>query len=258
MDLRTYFHLSAYRGSVAAGAINTLIPGVNDQILAKDANGNFLAPSGSTIGLAATGGTTISRTRINTPALREIALPYIAPLNNGLTIPSPPNLAYYADAGPQPRTADPVELDASSGDAGAQTYYGLLWWFFGRREQSPGKEYRCRFTSTITASAGTWQNGAITLDQVLPAAVYQIVGMDLFGTNLIGGRLIFAGGGWRPGVLARNAVSNVPHQIFLGGQLGVFGEFNSVAMPQLEIYAEGANTAQEGYFDLVRVGPYTG
>jgi hypothetical protein len=66
----------------------------------------------------------------------------------------------------------------------------------------------------------------------------------------------FRGDHSRPGATGRPTVSGVPHSIFTDGRLGVFGEFNSVAMPQLEIYAEAANSVQEGYLDLVRVGDY--
>ena len=257
MDNRTFFHTVAYRGSVGAGLANVAIAGVADPIVARDANSNFLSPNGVTINWGVAGGINNVRTRINTASLREVALPYLAPINQTLTVPSPPNLAYFGDAGPKPRPADAISVEATSADAGAQTYYALLNFSFGRREPTPGKEYRTRFTAAITAVAGSWVNGAITLDQVLPAGIYQICGMDIFGTNLIAGRLVFPGGGWRPGVYARNAVNNVPHRIFLDGTLGVFGEFNSVAMPTLDIYAEGANTSQEGYLDLVQVGPYT-
>jgi hypothetical protein len=84
--------------------------------------------------------------------------------------------------------------------------------------------------------------------------VYEIVGMDVFGTNLLGARLIFAGGGWRPGVLARNAVASVPNEMFLDGDVGALGQFDSVTLPQLEIYVEAANSAQEIYWDIVRLG----
>jgi hypothetical protein len=256
MDAKTYFHLAAYRGSLVTASVNVALAGVNDAALTRDASSNFLAPGGMRIRLGATGGVNISRSRINTASLREVALPYIAPVNNGLTVPTPPNLADFGDYGPTPRAADSISIETTHSDAATQVMYALLWMIFGRKEPTPGREYRTRFTGAITAVAGTWVSGAMTLDQVLPAGIYQVVGMDVFGTNLLAARLAFVGGGWRPGVLARPTVSGVPHPIFTDGRLGVFGEFNSVAMPQLEIYAEAANSVQEGYLDLVRVGDY--
>lgn len=256
MDTRTFFHLAAYRGSVVNGTTNTAIAGVPDNILTRDASNNFLAPGGSKIRLGVAGGVNASRARINTASLREVALPYIAPINTGITAPSPPNVADFGDYGPAPRAADSVSVESTHTDIAAQIQFALLWLMFSRKEPTPGKEYRTRFTAAINGTVGAWTSGAITLDQVLPAGIYQITGMDVFGTNLLAARLIFMGGGWRPGVLARNAVNNIPHPIFTDGRLGVYGEFNSVAMPQLECYSEAANSAQEGYLDLVNIGPY--
>jgi hypothetical protein len=110
-----------------------------------------------------------------------------------------------------------------------------------------------RGTAAITGVVGSWASGAITLDQNLPAGIYEIQGLDMFGTNLLVGRLIFPGGGLRPGAPARNAVSNVPNDLFTGGKLGVYGQFDTVALPQLEIFVEAANSAQEVYMDIVKV-----
>lgn len=254
MDTKTYFHLAAFRGSVTNGTVNTAIAGVLDNILARASSNNFLAPPGGRIRAAYAGGVNASRARINTPALRQVGLPYIAPLNTGVTAPSPPNMADFGDNGPLPAEADEISVESTHTDVAAQIQFALMWLKFGRKEQAGGQEYRVRGTAAITGVVGSWASGAITLDQVLPSGIYQIVGMDAFGTNLLGARLIFQGGGWRPGVLARNAVNNIPHPIFTNGALGVFGEFDSVAMPQLEIYVEAANSSQEVYLDLIRLG----
>jgi hypothetical protein len=254
VDTRTYFHLSAFRGSVTNGTTNTAIAGVADNILSKSPSGAFLAPMGARIVAGVAGGINASRARINTPVLRSVGLPYIAPLNLTVAAPSPPNVANYGPMGPAPAGADEISVESTHTDAAPQIQFAMLWLRFGRRESTAGQVYRIRGTAAITGVIGSWASGAITLDQTLPAGIYQIQGMDAFGTNLMGARLIFPGGGWRPGVLARNAVGSVPHPLFFSGELGVFGEFDSVAIPQLEIYVEAANSAQEVYLDMVRVG----
>lgn len=252
--LMPQFHLAAYRGSLAAGSSLLALTGVADQALTRDASSNFLAPQGASIRLAFAGGTDIVRAQISTASLREVALPDIAPVNTGLTVPSPANLADFGDIGIMPRAADAIGVNAYHSNAGAQVMYAGLIFQFGRTQPRAGKEYRVRFTAAITGSAGTWQSGAITLDQTLPAGIYQVTGLDVYGTNLLAARLIFPGAAWRPGVLARNAVTGIPRPEWTDGRLGVYGEFNSVAMPQLETYVEAANTAQVGFVDLIRVG----
>lgn len=252
MDNDTYFHLAAFRGSVANGTTNTAIAGVNDNALAKSSTGAFFAPKGGRIRAAVAGGVNASRARINTPILRNVGLPYIAPLNTGVTAPSPPNLADYGPMGPAPNETDEISVESTHTDAAPQIQFALMLLQFARRDPIPGNTIRLRFTSAITGVVGSWASGGITLDQNVPAGDYQIVGMDVFGTNLLGARLIFTGGGWRPGVLGRNAVGSVPHQLWLNKTLGVFGEFNNTAIPQLEIFVEAANTAQEGYLDVIK------
>lgn len=254
MDNRTFFHLAAFRGSVTNGTTNTAIAGVPDSILARSSANNFLAPDQTTIRAATAGGLNASRSRINTPNVRAVGLPYIAPLQTGISAQSPPNIADFGIRGPRPAAADEISVEATHTDVAAQIQFALMWLALGRREWTPGDKYRIRGTAAITGVVGAWANGAITLDQNLPAGIYQIQGMDAFGTNLLGARLIFPGGGWRPGCFARNAVASVPDPIFTDGRLGVYGEFDTVAIPQLEIYVEAANTAQEVYFDIVRLG----
>jgi hypothetical protein len=254
VDNKTYFHLAAFRGSVTNGTTNTAIAGVADNILTKASSGAFLAPSGGRIRLAAAGGVNASRARINTPAMRAVGLPYIAPLQTGITVQSPPNLADYTDFGPLPAPADEISVESTHTDAAPQIQFALMLLKFGYKQPTVGMRYRLRGTATITGVVGSWASGAITLDQTLPSGIYEIQGMDVFGTNLLGARLIFPGGGWRPGVLARNAVASVPAPIFLSSDLGALGQFDSVAMPQLEVYVEAANSAQEIYLDVVRVG----
>lgn len=254
MDNRTFFHLSAFRGSVTNGTTNTAIAGVLDAALTRSASSNFLAPPNSIISAAISGGVNASRARINTPAVRQVGFPQIAPMGTGVTATNPQNIAYWGPNGARPKDADEVSVEYTHSDAGAQVGWALMWWRFGHKAWTPGIQYRLRYTAAITAVVGSWVSGALAFDQTLPSGIYQIQGMDAFGTNLLGARLAFPGGGWRPGVLAHNTLSTVPRQEFVDGSLGVFGEFDSVNPPQLEVYAEAANSAQEGFLDVVRLG----
>lgn len=254
MDNRTYFHLAAFRESIAAGTAFTQVNGVLDNILTRSANSNFIAPSGSQIVASIGGGVDAARQRINTPSARYVGFPSIAPLGTGVTANNPQNLAFWGGAGIRPADADEISVEAVQSNVGAQVAWNLMWLAFGRKPWTPGMQYRLRWTASITGVVGSWASGALSFDQTLPSGIYEIQGMDAFGANLLGARLIFPGGGWRPGVLAHETLSTVPRREFVDGSFGVFGQFDSVNQPQLEIFVEAANTAQEGFFDLVRVG----
>ena len=248
-----YFHTVAYRGSVVNATTNTAIAGVQDDVLTRAASNAFLAPPGCRIRAGIAGGVNASRARIDTAEARKVGLPYIAPLNTGITAPSPPNVADYGPSGIRPQQNDEVAVQSTHTDAAPQIQFAGLWFYFNRVEPQGGNEYRLRFTSAITGVVGSWASGALTFDQVLAVGKYQITGLDVFGTNLLLARLLFTGGGWRPGCLARNAVGSVPHPLFTAGALGVWGEFDSTTPPQLQTYVEAANTAQEGYVDVIKI-----
>lgn len=250
----TFYHLAAFFGSVAATTNNAAIAGVPDSILTRNAAGEFILPQPCQILGMAGGGVNCSRQRINTPSLRYVGLPSLGPINNALTINSPPNVSDYGLNAPTVPKADGLSVESSNSAGAPENHFSLMWLSPAIRLPQPGPRYRLRGTGAITNSAGTWQNGTLTLDQTLPAGTYMVCGMDVIGTNLLAGRLIFANGGWRPGVLARNAVGSVPSQVFAETRFGALGIFDSVNTPNLETISSGANTSQEVYLDVVRIG----
>lgn len=250
----TYFHTLAFYGSVTNGVADMQINMVNDQIVTPNSSNQALMPTQGQLRAGTGGSVNMQRIKINTPSLRVLGLPYIAPVNAGLTVPSPPNLWNPGRLGPTIPKSDAITIQVTQGGGAAENAYALLWLSFGRQEVPTGAEYRMRFTGTIAGVIGSWVNGPITLDSPLPAGVYAVTGLDVQGTNLVGARLAFPGSSWRPGVLGRNTLTGVPHQLFSSGELGTFGQFDSVNTPTLDIFVTGANAAQEGYIDLVRMG----
>lgn len=251
---QAFMHLCAFRASVTNGVANFALTPVQDNVLTITGTTQFLVPEPMQLRAGIVKGATIQRGRINTPSLRYINLPYIAPVDVGLTVASPPNVADFGEFGPTLPTADGISVEVTMSAGAPEVDCALLLLRKGIRSVAPGQEYRVRFVGAITAVAGSWAAGIMTPDSTLPAGVFAINGMDAQGTNLIAARLIFPGGGYRPGCLARNALTSIKHPLFTNDELGIYGTFDSVNVPSLEIYAEGANTAQELYLDLVRIG----
>lgn len=251
---QTYFHTILFYGSITNGVSNMAIAMANDQIVTPNSSNQALMPMQGQLRAGAVGSANMQRMRINTPSLRNVGLPYIAPVMGALTVASPPNVWDPGRIGPVIPKSDAISLEGTQGGGAAENAWALVWLAFGRQEIPQGVEYRLRATATVTCVAGTWVNGALTLDSTLPAGVYAVTGLDAQGTNLVGARMVFAGGGWRPGCLARNTLTSVPHQLFTRGDLGMFGQFDSVNTPTMDFASTGACTAQEVYMDLVRLG----
>lgn len=249
------FHICAYRGSVGAGLSNVDIAAVQDGQLTIS-NSHFVLPKPAVLMWAFGFGTNMSRMRLNTPKMRYVGLPSLVPINIGTTVPSPYNLVDFLEKNVMLDMIDEVAVEASQTDAGAQTMNAILALQFARKEIPAQPTFRIRASAAITCVAGTWVNGSMTLDQTIPRGTYAICRMAAIGTNLIAARLLFAGAGFRPGVIARNSVGAVPHPLMDGDSMGVFGTFDSINLPTLDAFSNGACTAQEIFLDLVRLqGP---
>lgn len=248
----TNFHVAAYRGSVAAAGTNTDIAAVQDGQLTIS-NSHFVLPRNAQLLWAAGFGVNLSRLRLNTPKMRYVGLPSLTPINIVGTVPSPINVSWQVENMTLLDTIDEIAIEASSTDAGAQTMTAIVAFGFGIKPRPALPTFRVRATAAITGVTGAWANGTMTLDQTIPRGTYAVVNLDVVGTNLLAGRLIFSGYGFRPGVIARNAVSGVPFPLFQTDALGVFGQFDSINLPTLDVFAAGANTSQEIFLDLVRL-----
>lgn len=252
----TYFHLAAYFGSLTNGSTLAQVPAVADQVLTRTTANNFVLPKPGKLWGVYSAGANITDAQINTPSLRYVGLPFVGFLNTSLTVPSPPALTWWGELGPRIPEVDEIQLSHSLGGAAAENELDLVWFGMAYKPVTPGPQYRLKFTSTITASAGTWVSGTLSPASTLPQGTYDVVGMDCIGTNLVGARLIFPGSFFRPGVLCRNASNGIPPRQMVDGELGCFGTFKSVNLPNLEILSSGANTAQTTFLDLVRVGDF--
>ncbi len=252
----TYFHLAAYFASLTNGIANQAVAAVLDSVLTKTTSNNFTLPQPGQLRAMYSAGANIQRARINTPSFRYVGLPYVGSVNLALAVPSPPNLADFGEFGPTIPTVDEISVEHSVGGAAPENELTLLWLKFGTRPAPAQADYRIRYTATIACVAGSWVAGAMAPDQTLPNGKYAVIGMSANGTNLAAARLIFPASYWRPGCLAQNTVATVPHPIFTNGALGVFGVFDTIALPTLEALSIGACAAQEVYLDLVRLAPH--
>ena len=112
-----------------------------------------------------------------------------------------------------------------------------------------------RFDASISCTAFTWTNGAITFEQALPAGKYAIVGMRVISATGIAGRLVFPSGpGARPGCVAYDSLEDIENQLFRSGNLGVWGIFDHASPPTLDMFCVSTDSSQEGFLDVIQIG----
>lgn len=252
----TNMHMAAFFASLTNGSTNVAVAAVNDSVLSLVTTNNFILPAPGRLRMMYSAGVSLTNARVNTPSLRYVGLPNVGPVNLALAVPSPANLTDWGDMGPPLPTVDSISVEHTLGGGAPENEFSFLWFQFRQRQIVGGPTYRLRFTATITAAAGTWVNGSMTPDSTLPQGMYAIVGMDAIGTNLAGARLVIPGSTFRPGCLARNAAGNIARPEFTSGELGIWGTFNSVNIPTLDVFSIGANTAQTIFLDVVRTGDW--
>lgn len=249
--MNTYFHLAAYRATITNGLVDAAINAVQDNQLTIS-NNNFVLPKQAKLLWAAGFGTNLNRLRLNTPKMRYVSLPSLVPINAANVVPANPNIVDYVDENIILDTIDEVGVQGTHTDAAPQALTALLAFGFGFREVPAQPVFRVRATATITQVAGSWVNGNMTFDQTLPRGTYHVVGLDVVGANCTAARLVFAGGGYRPGTICRDTAASNKHRLFDSHRLGVFGTFDSINTPSLDIFALGAGATQTVFLDLIR------
>jgi len=248
------FTLVAWSESQDTGGNLTYVAALADQHVRVEGD-NIVVPAGMNYLLGALAvGATISDAQIESPALRRTLLLDVPGLNIGAEpiVPTPVFDAFY-----NPLILDeyePLRSLVAEEAAGAEQETVLVWLGDGPQAPVGGDIYTVRATATATLTAYAWTNAALNFSQVLPAGVYQVVGMRAESAGLIAARLVFVGGTWRPGCVGYDARSDKEHFIFRRGGLGVWGEFAHDQPPTVDFLSVSADTTETVWLDLVKVG----
>lgn len=248
------FHLLGYSVVKGASEVLTALPPMADQLFPNNQNNQFVMPQQVQLIAVHLAGANVGRGQINSPSLRTVGLPDIYPVTLSVAVPNLPQLDFFYGTGPIIPKGDPLEIDSSNSLNAADTQYALAWVADGNRNVAPGQSVKIRATSPgVAAGTFNWQPQALTLSTQLPYGTWAVTGLVCTAANLNAGRLIFVGGGWRPGCLAGNGFGGYPNQLFTSGLLGEYGRFESNAQPSAEVFALGATGVINWYLDLVKV-----
>jgi hypothetical protein len=248
------FTLVGY-SSAAAGINATLTPlaAVPDPHVRVNATNDIYVPADfHFLWGAYAGGATITRAQFSSPSLRRTFLPEVAPIDKN-TLPTSPRMLFMYDDSPIP--LDPGEaLDANITNTASDRETVLAFLSSGPSKSDQRPFFTLRVTSTPTAVAGQWTNGAIVFDQTLPAGSYDLLGARFRSTNLIAFRFVFVGGSYRPGAIGYASATVLDYDKFRGGNLGIWGSFRHNAPPTVDFLANAADASFTGELDLVYTG----
>lgn len=232
----------------------TDITALQDGILTIQ-NGHLLPQQQMQVWAATAYGTNNQRVRIQSASLLQVTTPFIRPLVGGLVGSS---LKYSADYRRNPITLQPLEevsvLATNNAGAGQRVTVGLHLGAGAPGPSPAGPILALRGTGTTTVTANVWTQCPITWQNNLPNGTYAVIGMEWLSATPQFGRLIFPGQNWRPGAPGVVNDTDISDPLFRLGLLGVWGTFNTTTLPVLEVLCNAADTAQEVYLDIVRIG----
>lgn len=275
------FHLELFTGSIASGAnLFGQIPYYTvDNILPAQVNGVQVSPDLPFIHSVAHVGAHAVHCRMQANSMLPFPYPNLNPNNRGTAFESPPR---FYDFSYRPFPLKPTEefdiFGTQNAGAGEVQYVAVQFTDGKRTElttqinprglvdnpQQTGRAAPVHWTAATTLTAGTWTKVQPLFDQALPAGYYALVGARVFSATGLFFRMFPAmGEKWRPGGICAQAYDQMDpkgqrlfyEQMIHDKHWGVWLAFYQNVPPQVEIFATGADTAEEGWFDLVYAGP---
>lgn len=275
------FHMELFSSSIATGAntFGQLTYFTPDNILAKQVNGLQVSPTlpmlHSYFGVGA------HLVHVRAQANSMLPFPYISssPNNRGSAFESPPRGWDFSRWPLALKPTEEFDIFATQNSGGNETEYVAVQFCDGpptplgvavnppgiaASPAMPGRFFSAHWTATTTLTAGGWSLVQPSFDQALYAGYYALVGARAFSATGLFFRMFPSFGPlWRPGGACVQAYDGMDlmNQRYMNsfgpepGGWGVWLTFYQNVPPQVEFFATSADTAEEGWFDLVYLGP---
>jgi hypothetical protein len=276
------FHLETFSSSIASGA-NTFAQVTYvaaDSVLQKLVNGVQVSPQLSKIMAIMGVGANLVHVRAQAPSM--LPLPYISlsPNNRGTAFESPPRIWDFSGAPIPLRLTEELDIFATQNSGAGQTVYVAVLFTDGMRVAPPpvrtmptlngnGGFFTLHGTASTTLTAGAWTNipaSSFTFDQPFPAGSYALVGARAFSATGLFFRMFPQYEPlWRPGGVCVQAYDQMdpfnqrylPEYGPVGFGWGQWLQFFSNTPPGVEIFATAADTAEEIWFDCIKISEVT-
>jgi hypothetical protein len=276
------FHLELFSSSIAQGA-NTFAQ-VNyfssDAILPALVNGVQVSPDLPFVMGIAGVSTNLVHVRPQANSMLPYPYPTLSPNNRGASFENPPRFWDFTAAPIPLKPTEEFDIFATQNGAAAQSVYVAVLFSDARpaaipvtfnppgvasNPATPGRFTSVHWTASATLNVGAWTQVQPAFDQALYAGYYALVGARTYSaTGLFFRMYPSMGDKWRPGGVCVNAYDQLDPANQRGfsswaarpaGPWGTWLSFYQNVPPKVEIFATAADTAEEGWFDLVYLGP---
>src|SRR5688500_18784475 len=120
------FHLAAYVDAALDNVANGDIPALNDDVLSIN-NTHFVLSSPMDLVAAAAMSATITRSKVASPSMRQVASPYIRPVIAAVVPGNNPNIMLSYNTPYRIPANEEIQVQATSGVAMTEVFTALIW-----------------------------------------------------------------------------------------------------------------------------------
>jgi hypothetical protein len=256
------FHFEMFSSSIAQNGLNQVTANYNG-VVVKLNNGFQIPVSLNYLHSIFAVSTHLERVRMQTPAFLPFPYPDYNPNNRGSAFESPPRIWDFSMNPPAMNPTDELDAFAYQNNSAAETVYvGINFTDNAKIPVPAGRVLSVHWTSSTTLTAGAFTLIQPVLDQALPAGTYAMVGSRVFSaTGLFFQMQPAMGQVWRPGGICVQAYDQLDpvnqrangYVVYPNMSWGVWLTFLQNVPPQVNIFATSADTAEEGWYDLVKI-----
>ena len=248
-------HLEIYSSSLASGTSLLQVTAVSSNIYPKTNNG-FLVQNLNQIASIAVIGSGAIRGQLQSASLRVQPFIDIVPVNRSVGAETPVRFSDFTDQPLKVKSNEELDFFAAQNSGGNATLTALVFFTDGPiRPASSTGAITVHATASATLTANAWTAVTFALDTSLDPGTYSIIGMRAYSATGIAARLIPNSGSqtYRPGVPMVQSYDGYDFEYARYGNMGQFITFATTALPQVEVFATSADTAEELWLDLVQV-----
>lgn len=246
------FHLAANYVAIGQTA-DTDIVAVPDTVL-NIQNSHFVLPQPMDLWAAFVSSLTMTRVKLTLPSIAQYGGTWLRPQSNALLPPTDPNVVDMRTNPFRIPAFEEIRYLGTSGLAcGTEAAYAISILGATPTPAPKGQQYTIRGTSTTAGVAKTWTGITMTWDNQLPDGRYAVVGANLVSATAVAFRLIFNQQTWRPGALGLATAGLRNHAMFDKGGLGMWGQFQPIFYPNVEILDNATGNSHTLFLDCIKV-----
>jgi len=239
-------------GALPAQWLN--LPAVPDAHIRTEGNYIYISSFNKLIGYYSLPGTLGEQVRLSSPSIRRVNPFHVSTFETAVLSTGIIDVAFFPDIA--------LPLDVSEGleceqyvAAAAEELHTIIFLAADPPVPVRGGIHSIRFSTDPVRTAGVWSYAEIVLLDPLPVGSYNIVGARLETTTGIAFRIVFVGGGHRPGGICQTDMEDEDVALQRHGGLGVWGTFDHNLTPGIELIcsADAAKETIYGYLDIIPV-----